>query len=247
MVARSLSSKSAPTICGCSQQVSSDYQIVVVVVVHCCCLKFLDYNLNGENKDKTQSDNDNFPVVAAAASRSTVSVAKPAAANRSISVMRSKIATKPATVVASADKEMSDGQFSFQMLKIRGKEIREQMNIQYILFLMLFFLGLYIVIMLKRSSSQNGSMFGYVGSVASVVWNSSRRRSAGRSTEPARGEKYALSNLFRDRDKKLKRSGFNRLPQDEAAALENDDDDDEDDEDVLEDFSASRKGNARLV
>lgn len=210
------------------------FVLIIIVVFN------IAYKFNGDQKDNKQSDKENFPMLAAA-SRSTVSVTKPMAINRTINVMRSNIAKLATT--AAPDKEMSDGQFSFQMLKIRSKEIREQMNIQYILFIMLFILGLYIVIVLKRSSSQNGSICGFIGLVAGFFWNSNKRTT---NNERDRAEKYALSNLFSDRDKKLKRSGFNRIPQDENTALEQEEDED-DEEDVLEDFSVSRKNNTRLV
>lgn len=156
------------------------------------------------------------------------------------SVVKSKILFSN---VVNQSESQPNSKFDFELLRIKSKEFRYSLTIDSLFPLFLFGLALFIVGLIYQYSSSKHSFLcvtlKWAAGKLCCCWKTSNN--SGRSAP----EKYAFAHFFSDRDKKLKKSGFNRVPQNENDVLI-EDDDEEEDEMVLEDFRKP-KGPSKLV
>lgn len=136
-----------------------------------------------------------------------------------------------------------DINFNFELLRIRSRQIRNSITTNSVLYFILFGLFLIIIILHYRYSSPHYSLFTFCSNMFRFMFTDNKPTSA-------RNEKINLRSLFSDHNQKLKKRGFNRVPQNESEIIEdNEDDDDEADlSDVLEDFQPKNSlSKSRLV
>lgn len=162
-------------------------------------------------------------------------------------VIKAKIIESSIYTTTVANMKSDSSRFSLKLLQIRSKEFRDAITFNQLLFVVLFLLLLFVIVTNLRYCRHNNSPMRFCCALFDFFTVSFRRRRkyfANGVSGPSSSEKIDLGSIFSDRNRKLKKSGFNRLPlneeESELQSHSDDDDDDGDLSDVLEDFNLTR-------
>jgi len=120
-----------------------------------------------------------------------------------------------------------------------GRQLRNSISFNSMLFIVLLCLFLFIIILHYRYSSRHYSIISFSSNMFRTIF--ARRRANSRPVyNSSLAERIDLAHLFetnKRRNRKFEKKGFNRLPQNETDVVDAVDDDEDDLSDVIEDFS----------